>query len=214
MAEALGFSVFRSGWTGQATFVFSGGSVVVSPDPHTSTLSFAEKVLLAVGDSGHGASFSYAVNSSGRLVYSNGSGFTIATTADIHTRTGFNDTSYSSSTTHAAERTPPGSFYPYSTEGMRYTLDVPTPRLSGLTYTDRALLVRTPGTDWKSPGFSFECLRPGLLEALDSLSMIDTPGKISLYIGSASVDHHMGRSRVSVRDGPSGWSRVDLEVIL
>lgn len=211
-SSALGFSVFRAGWTGSITLGFSGGSVVIYPGSHTSALEFCSAIK--AGSLSTAANFSFEIDTAGKIVFSDSANFTITTSADIHTRLGFSGSSFSGSSTYTATRVAPGSFYPYGSEGVRYTLDVPTPDRTGIALTDRAILIRTPGTDWKSPALSYQVLRSRLLESIDAIGQADTPGKVSVLIGGAATTHHLGKSRVTIQDARSGWARVDLEVAL
>ena len=211
-ASALGFSVFRAGWTGTITLGFSGGNVIVTPSSHTSPLEFCAAIV--AGSIGTAAGFSITVNGHGKIVFNDAASFTITTTADIHTRLGMSGSSLSGASTYTALRVAPGSIYPYTSEGLRYTLDVPTPRGSGISMTDRAMLIRTPGTDWKSPGLSYQVLRERLLESVEALALADTPGKVSVYVGTTAITHHLGKSTFTTQDPRSGWSRVALEVVL
>ena len=75
-------------------------------------------------------------------------------------------------------------------------------------------MIRTPGTDWKSPSLSVDLLRADSLKIAETLDLAETPGKLSILVGSTIHTGHLGRAKFATRDSISGWSRVTLEVLL
>lgn len=209
---ATGFCVFRAGWSGSIALTLSAGSATITPSAHTSAHLVAEQIRSAgvLIDSG----FQMSIANSGAYTFRASAAFSLVFSGDNHTRLGFSSASNTGSSAYAAAARPPGSFYPHDSGGMFYTLDIPAPPSRGLPLTDRALLLRTPGTDWKRPAFEFSGLRADVLEALDALDLADTPGKLSIMIGGSAVVHHLGKVRIATHDRIDGWATIRPEVIL
>ena len=210
-AKARGFSVYRAGWGGQTTLASATDTIIVFPAAHTSALTYASR-LAEFGVANIGSDFAFSVNSSSRIVFSCGTAFAMTFTGVAGSRLGF-PASTSMATTHTASNAARGAVFPYTSESMRYTLDVPSASATGFSLEGRSILRRTPGTDWKQPDLSLSCIRGTALEVAEAFEDLDTPSKLAVFVEpSTVVELQLGSVKVTTEEEFSGWTTFQFQV--
>ena len=217
-SSVRGFCVFRAGWTGYCVVSLPAGPFVsVAPATHTSALSYSAAMMTAARAEFSDASFAVTISAAGKIVLSADQTFALSflDTGNAQGRLGFSADTYAAATSHTAEGAHSGSVYPYGSESLRYTLDQPIPDRAAFLLEGRAIMARTPATDWRQPDARITGLRGVCLDVIEVFTRADTPGKISILIEpSTVVDLHLGKIRSKTIDRMTGWGSVDLEVAL
>ena len=210
--DARGIAVNRTGWAGTFQVTIGATTETITAADSSSSLEILSTGAAKCSTTFYPEIFAVSTVTTGKLVLSCTAGFTLVTTGVAATRSGFTSTPFTGAASYQADAIASDSFH--IDDQIRFTLDVPTPPKAGITLSDRAVLVRTPGTDWKSPVISVALLRADSLRLGEVLDLADTPGKISILVGSVIHTGHMGRAKFATRDSVSGWCEATIEVIL
>ena len=210
--DVKGFSVFRSDWAGAVTVTIGATSATITPSASTSSSAVMSRIVSTCLSTFSGSTFSWAILPDGRYNLTNSDAFSVSFAGTTHTKLGYSVASLSGSNYYSASAVASDAFY--LTNRVRYTLDVPQPQTTGVTYSDKSVLLRTPGTDWKSPELSMVLKRAEALDLVDKLAQAQTPGKISVVVGTEVTTHHLGRVTMRTRDSISGVFDASLEVLL
>lgn len=209
--NARGLAVYRSGWSGGVTLASTTDTTEITAPEHASPLDFAQQIQTA-GILAIGSDFTFSVTAAGKIAFGCTTGFSMTFTETAGTRIGYaSDSTYS--TSHTAGTVARGSIYPYETDGMLYTLDVPVAMRPGYSLQGTAIMRRIPGLDWISPDAQIQATRKIALETIEAFEFMDTPAKLDVLIDpNTVVTLHVGKVRMKTDDELSGWAAIELEV--
>lgn len=207
--------VHEAGWLGSVVAAGGGGTATVTPAP----TSGAYQVLDALQTTARAAidvSFTWDLNSDGRVTLACDTAFTLTLSATAATRLGFTSTSYSAVTFRFAETTPPGALRPYTDEEGGVWLAMEDVRLTsrrGVAGHDQAWRLSCPATRPRRPQLRFAVLRSNAQAWLSAWQRIGTPAKVDTFDGSAVTTLHVARLSAREQSATSGWTSFDLEVL-
>jgi hypothetical protein len=182
-ANARGYAVCRTGWSGTIT-VDDGSATVVTPSGLHSAWSAAARVPFTNSSYAWELTFTGAV----RIYHGSGTNFDLTfSSAAIAARLGFSNTSYTGAATYTAEATAPGTLCPYAADALDYRDRFVHVDARGVPLTAQVVRPTVAALESIRPVVRLGVGRVAALQALQDWSAyLATPARVDVAYGSGA----------------------------
>lgn len=213
--EVKALCVHEPGWLGSVVVAGGGGTATVTPAATSGAYQVLDQLQTAARAT-IDVSFTWGLNSDGRVTLACDTAFTLTLSATAAQRLGFTSTTYGAVAFRFAETTPPAALRPYADEQGGVWLAMEDVRLTtrrGVAGHDTGWRLSCPATRPRRPQLRFAVLRSNAQAWLSAWQRLGTPAKVDTFDGSTVTTLHVTRLAAREESAASGWTSFDLEVL-